>query len=159
MPSVGQDVETPRPNALLMWMWDGVIVWEDTLAAVLRVQRLRNQTFRYIVKRNENICPCTNWYTSIPSNIAVVSLLSHVQLFCDPMDCSPSGSSVRGISQVRILGWAAMPISRGSSWSRDWSTSPAWQADSLPLSHLGNDPSGIIHNKQKWKQPKYPLTG
>ena len=29
--------------------------------------------------------------------------LSHVYLFCDPMDCSPPGSSVHGISQARIL--------------------------------------------------------
>ena len=27
---------------------------------------------------------------------------------CDPMDCSPPGSSVHGISQVRILEWAAV---------------------------------------------------
>ena len=31
-------------------------------------------------------------------NVAVVvKLLSHVQLFCDPMECSPPGSSVCGI--------------------------------------------------------------
>ena len=35
--------------------------------------------------------------------------------FCDPMDCSLPGSSVHGISQVRILEWVAMPSSRGSS--------------------------------------------
>ena len=29
--------------------------------------------------------------------------LSHVQLFCNPMDCSPTGSSVHGILQARIL--------------------------------------------------------
>ena len=34
---------------------------------------------------------------------------------CDPMDCSPSGSSVHGILQARILDWVAMPSSRGSS--------------------------------------------
>ena len=38
---------------------------------------------------------------------------------CDPMDCSPPGSSVRGILQVRILQWVGMPFSRGSSWLRD----------------------------------------
>ena len=38
---------------------------------------------------------------------------------CDPMDCSPSGSSVHGILQARILVWVAMPFSRGSSWCRD----------------------------------------
>jgi len=39
---------------------------------------------------------------------------------CNPMDCSPPGSSVHGILQARILEWVAIPFSRGSSWSRDW---------------------------------------
>ena len=30
---------------------------------------------------------------------------------CDPMDCSPLGSSVHGILQARILEWVAMPSS------------------------------------------------
>ena len=34
---------------------------------------------------------------------------------CDPMDCSPPGSSVHGISQARILGWVVISFSRGSS--------------------------------------------
>ena len=34
---------------------------------------------------------------------------------CDPMDCSPPASSVRGISQVRILEGVAIAFSRGSS--------------------------------------------
>ena len=38
---------------------------------------------------------------------------------CDLMDCSPPGSSVHGILQVRILEWVAMPSPRGSSRPRD----------------------------------------
>ena len=38
---------------------------------------------------------------------------------CDPMDCSPQGSSVHGILQARILKWVAISFSRGSSWPRD----------------------------------------
>ena len=34
---------------------------------------------------------------------------------CDPVDCSPPGSSVHGIFQARILEWVAVPFSRGSS--------------------------------------------
>ena len=41
---------------------------------------------------------------------------------CDPMDCSPPGSSVHGILWARILEWVAMPSSRGSSQPRD----PTW---------------------------------
>ena len=39
---------------------------------------------------------------------------------CDPMDCSPPGSSVHGILQVRRLEWVAIPFSRGFSWPKDW---------------------------------------
>ena len=38
---------------------------------------------------------------------------------CNPMDCSPPGSSVRGILQARMLEWVAISFSRGSSWPRD----------------------------------------
>ena len=38
-------------------------------------------------------------------------LLSRVQLFCDPMDCSPPGSFVHGVSQARILEWVAITFS------------------------------------------------
>ena len=47
-----------------------------------------------------------------------VCTLSPVWL-CDPMDCSPPGSSVHGISQARILEWVAFSFSRGSSYSWD----------------------------------------
>ena len=45
-------------------------------------------------------------------------LLNHVQLFYNPMDCSPPGSSVHGIFQARILEWVAISFSRGSSQIR-----------------------------------------
>ena len=35
------------------------------------------------------------------------------------MDCSPPGSSVRGMLQARILEWVAVTYSRGSSQPRD----------------------------------------
>ena len=38
---------------------------------------------------------------------------------CDTVDCSPSGSSVHGILQAKILEWVAMPFFRGSSWPSD----------------------------------------
>ena len=47
-----------------------------------------------------------------------VCVLSNVWL-CDPMDCSPPGSSVHGILKARILEWVAMPYSRGSFRPRD----------------------------------------
>ena len=38
---------------------------------------------------------------------------------CNPMDCSPSGSSVHGIFQARILEWVAISSARGSPGPRD----------------------------------------
>ena len=38
---------------------------------------------------------------------------------CNPMDCSPPGSSVQGIFQARILQWVAISFSRRSSQPRD----------------------------------------
>ena len=42
-----------------------------------------------------------------------------VMSVCDPVDCSPLGSSVHGILQARLLEWVAMPSFRGSSKPRD----------------------------------------
>ena len=45
-------------------------------------------------------------------------LLFHRQVLCnscDPMDCSPPGSSVHGASQRRTLEWVAISSSRRSS--------------------------------------------
>ena len=36
-------------------------------------------------------------------------LLQSCPILCDPMDCSPPGSSVHGILQARILEWVAFP--------------------------------------------------
>ena len=71
-------------------------------------------------------------------HVAIVLSLNHVQL-CNPMDCSPPGSSVHAISQARILEWDAISFSRRSSWPKE-PASPAWQADSSSLSHLGSFP-------------------
>ena len=46
---------------------------------------------------------------------------------CDPVDSSPLGCSVHGISQARILEWVAISFSRGSSWPRD-KTHVSWLA-------------------------------
>ena len=60
---------------------------------------------------------------------------------CDPMDCSLLGSSVHRISQARVLEWVAISFSRRSSPLRGWTHDSCilhWQADSLPMSHLGS---------------------
>ena len=66
--------------------------------------------------------------------------------FCNPRDCSLTGSSVRGIFQARVLEWIAISFSRGSSQPRDgtrvsciagrcftvWATKEALYINTLP---------------------------
>ena len=66
-----------------------------------------------------------------PIGLCCAQLLSHVLTLCDPMDCSPSGSSVHGILQARILEWVATPP-RDLPKPGIESRSPTLQADSLP---------------------------
>ena len=59
---------------------------------------------------------------------------------CDPMDCSPPGSSVHGILQARTLEWVATASCRGSSPSRDQTCVSSllhWQVGSLPRAPPG----------------------
>ena len=66
---------------------------------------------------------------------------SEVQLFAtswtNPMDCSPPGSSIHGIFQARVLEWAAISFSRGSSQPRDRT-----QVSCIADRHLTVDPPG-----------------
>ena len=55
---------------------------------------------------------------SCPVCVQAKSLQSCLTL-CRPIDYSPPGSSIHGILQTRILEWAVMPPSKGSSWPRD----------------------------------------
>ena len=61
---------------------------------------------------------------------------------CDPVDWSPSGSSVHGILQARILKWVAVLSSRVSSQPSNWTHISYiylnWQVGSLPLEPPGN---------------------
>ena len=59
-----------------------------------------------------------SWGISHASNVKM--LVARLCLFVIPLDCSPPGSSVHGILQVRTLEWVAISSSRGSSWPRDW---------------------------------------
>ena len=55
----------------------------------------------------------------------------------NPMDCSPPGSSVHGVSQARILEWVSIFFSRGSFQSRGGTHISCSAVDSLPLKYLG----------------------
>ena len=83
---------------------------------------------------------------------AAAKLLQLCLALCDPMDCSPPGSSVHGILQARILEGVAISSSRGSSQLRDqtqvscipgglfiiWATGPPGKCPGLIYSLLPN---------------------
>ena len=59
------------------------------------------------------VCVCVHVHThthTVPKSCWTI---------CDPVDCSPPGSSVHRICQARIPEWIAISSSRGSSWPRD----------------------------------------
>ena len=60
------------------------------------------------------------WVTQVYIGIYVYVLVDPLcGTLHEPMDCNPPGFSVRGIFQARILEWAAISFSRGSSRPRD----------------------------------------
>ena len=57
---------------------------------------------------------------SLVRSAVLGSVAESCLVFCDPVDCSPPGSSVHGILQARILEGVAISSARGSSWPRHW---------------------------------------
>ena len=57
---------------------------------------------------------------------------------CNPVDCSPPGSSIHGILQARILAWVAIPFSGGSSQPGDWTQVSCIAGRALPSEPPGN---------------------
>ena len=55
------------------------------------------------------------WNLSLFFNIHYVLVAQMCPTLCDPMDCSPPGSSVHGIFQARIMEWVSISSPRGSS--------------------------------------------
>ena len=57
-----------------------------------------------------------NWLCNLGGGGLIAKLCPTL---CSPMDNSPPGSSVHGISQARTLEWVAISFPRGSFWLRD----------------------------------------
>ena len=87
--------------------------------------------------------------------IVIVWSLTPVQLFCSSMDCSPQGSAVHGISQAKILGELPFPSPEDLPDPR---INLRLQADSLPLSHLGNPKIKLPNNCSEDVSVIYILT-
>ena len=73
------------------------------------------------------------------------------------MDYNLPGSSVHGISQARILEWVAISFSRESFRPGVKTRSPAFEADSLLLSHQGS-PQLSLETSFLTQNPKIDLS-
>ena len=79
-----------------------------------------------------------------------VSVTQSCPTLCNPVDCSPPGSSVDGILQARILEWVAVPSPGHLPHPGIKPRPPALQADSLL-----SEPPGRPQWQENRSQPIY----
>ena len=80
-----------------------------------------------------------------------VSVTQLYPTLCDPIDCSPPGSSVHGVLQRRVLEWVAMPSLGDHPDLGTEPRSPAMQADSL----LSEPPGKLDQSRELILRPNY----
>ena len=82
-------------------------------------------------------------------------LLQSCLTLCGHMICSPSGSSVHGIFQARILEWVAMSFSRGFSGPKDrtWVSHTAGRLFTNWTTRKAQNNEVNCHNKKKIEHP------
>ena len=87
-----------------------VLLWSWQYSDIKAKETIRKKTVRqhkYInISHLMQVCAC--------------SVTELCLTLCEPMDCSPPGSSLPGIFQARILEWVAISFSKGSSQPRNW---------------------------------------
>ena len=76
----------------------------------LRMNRRVDSKWLKISNRPLHLYPLLHLYICL---WVCAKLLQSCPTLCNPVDCSPPGSSVHRILQARILDWVAMPFSRG----------------------------------------------
>ena len=117
--------------------------------------RENNLNYKYVTQFSRASLKFSHTFPNFLYESEIISLGVCVCLFtqlcsilCDPIDCSPPGSSVHRIFQARILEWVATSSSRGSSPSRDQKPCllqpQHWQAESLLLARPGKPALGDV---------------
>ena len=99
---------------------------------------------RFLLPWNKDECRSREYLLGIRCCLNVCSVTQLCLTLCDPLDCSPPGSSVHGILQARILEWVAISSSRGSSWPRDWTH----------ISYVSCTGRWILYHYATWEAPK-----
>ena len=89
---------------------DCLIIWIVKIPSLVKVLTVWISYFSFLLH------PSLEYMFFILLQVVLITQLCPTS--CNPVDCSPPGSSVHGILQVRILEWVAIPFFRGSSWPR-----------------------------------------
>ena len=102
------------------------------------IERNRGRWWPFIGVEYRNTCQVerrrelgNKWPLHLSTSLNMKVLVAQSCLtLCDPMDCSPPGSSVHGVLQARILEWIAIPFSNTICEGQKKQTS---KGSSMPL--------------------------
>ena len=109
---------SPQDFGMKLLTWDvgmRMFTGKPSGTGTNNISKSLKMDLKYLIKVSGEIA-LRIWFLSY--NMCVLVAQSCPTL-CDPMDCSPPGSSVHGIFQAKIMGWVAILFSRGVSWPRD----------------------------------------
>ena len=81
-----------------------------------------------------------------------VSVAQSCPTLCDPMDCSPPGSSVHGILKARILEWVAIPFPGDIPNPGMEPGSPALQVDSTICTTMEAEVGSNVRLSASWEE-------
>ena len=108
----------------------------QTVLSMLKIVQIKIKSFcasKDIIKIVENSTECKNIFQSMClPRVYESEVAQSCPALCDPVDCSPQGSSVHGFSRQEY--WSGLPFpSPGNHFNPEIEpASPTLQADALP---------------------------
>ena len=127
----GQQRDTDIKDRLLDSVWEARVGWFKRIALkhihyhmqnrwLVQVQRMKQGTqsqFSETTQRDRRGREVGGAFRT-GGHMYCCLVLKSCPTLCNPVDCSPSGSSVHEILQARTLEWVAISLSRTKVWKR-----------------------------------------